>query len=111
MATRSGKKLHEMSNRELSNFMERARLEQQYSEVVGRLNPSKAEPASANQNGSKKTRSKNGVVKKFGKHVATAVVMSAATAVAKKHTQNFMDMKVTEALSSKNSDYKKFIKK
>lgn len=109
MATRSGKKLHEMSNRELSNFMERARLEQQYSEVVGRLNP---EPARVNQNGSTNTRpKKNGVVKKFGKHVATAVVMSAATAVAKKHTQNFMDMKVTDALGKKNPNYKDFIKK
>lgn len=112
MATRSGKKLHEMSNRELSNFMERARLEQQYSEVVNRLNPTKSESTNVNQNGSSKARpKKNGIVKKFGKKVASEVVMSAATAVARKHAQNFMDMKVTETLSKKSPAYKNFIKK
>lgn len=114
MATRSGKKLYEMSNQELSKFLERAQLEQKYAEVERKLNPPAPKPApvSTNQNESKKARpKKNSIVKKFGKHVATAVVMSAATAVAKKHTQNFMDMKVTEALSNKNPDYKNFIKK
>ena len=114
MATRSGKKLYEMSNQELAQFLERAQLEQKYADVVRKLNPPAPQPApvSNNQNGSKKTRpKKDRILEKVGKHVAKEVMVSAATAVAKKHTQNFMDMKATEVMVKKYPGYKDFIKK